>query len=264
MSEVVDLTAIVPFRDDTDRIRRRNLDVVMGWLASAGIPVLLCEYADVPSTDLNLTENAVHVFVASGVRPFNKARACNAGFRRVSTPLVALVDADTFMPMRGFAECAAAVREGLDAVRPFGHLVDLDEQTSAAVARGDVSVDETSWPVTQTHRDDSRSGEHIPLCGGLVILRASAYEAVGGMDEAFEGWGGEDDALSAALLRSGLRCGVHDGHPAYHLAHPRTPEGRYGHEHYVRNRDRARWWHDAGETELAEAIAVGRQRLASG
>lgn len=264
MSERNDLTAIVPFRDDRGTVRRRNLDVILRWLAAAGIGTLLCEYADAPSRDLSHAPHAKHVFIASGVQPFSKARACNAGFRLVATPLIALVDADTFMPSAGFLECAEAVREGLDVVRPFGHLIDLDEQTSAAIARGELDAGAKFLPAEGVRQDGSRSGEHIPLCGGLVILRSMAYEAVGGMDETFEGWGGEDDALSAALLRSGLQCGIHDSHPAYHLAHPRTPESRYGHEYYARNRDRARWWHEADEGELAGAIAVGRQRLASG
>ena len=110
-------------------------------------------------------------------------------------------------------------------------------------------------------RDDSREGERIPLCGGIVVLASSAYESVGGMDESFEGWGGEDDALSAALGRAGLKCGILEVGAAFHLAHPRSMESRYGHAHYARNLERARWWHEASDNEIAEQVRTSRDLL---
>lgn len=251
-----ELTALVPFRDDAAGIRRRNLTVVLRWLDAAGITTILCEHADVPAAHVQAAPGLRRTHAAAAGRPFNKAAACNAGFGGVTTPLIALVDADTFMSMSGFIECAQAVADDLDVVRPFGRLIELDEPTTEAVVSGLAAL-----PVPAITPDDSRDGEYVPLCGGLVILRATAYERVGGMDESFEGWGGEDDALSAALRRSKLRCGVHQEHPAFHLAHPRSVESRYGHEHYARNRERARWWWEASEQEVEQAMAAGRRQL---
>ena len=67
--------------------------------------------------------------------PFSKAAACNAGYGVTSTPAIALVDADMLVDRRSFLGCVERVLGGVDVIRPFGHLVDLDPTTSASVAR---------------------------------------------------------------------------------------------------------------------------------
>lgn len=250
------LTAVIPYRTDPQGVRRRNLEIILHWLESAGLPIVLSEHSDDPDPSLNLSQNVVRVHVAASGKAFNKAAACNAGFIQVTSALVALVDADTLMPMDAFLESAAAVPAELDVVRPYGRLIELDENATASIASGAPLPEGFSG-----ERDDSRQGEHIPLCGGLVILRSSAYESVGGMDPTFQGWGGEDDALSAALIRTGLRCGINTSAPAFHLSHPRSVESRYGHEHYRDNLARAAWWHEAPDQELTNAITAGRESL---
>lgn len=57
---------------------------------------------------------------------------------------------------------------------------------------------------------------------GVVAMPRAAFEAVGGFDQRFRGWGGEDDAMRAALETlwgAPTRIGI-----AYHLWHPRPPE----------------------------------------
>ena len=251
--------AIVPYRVDAEGARRRNLRIVLDWLGSAGLPIVLAEHADEPDADLDAPASIVRVHVPAQGRPFNKAAACNAGFAATHGEVIALVDADTLMPMGPFLACAAGVTDDLDVIRPYGRLLELDDPTTASLADGAALPDAPAGD-----RNDARAGEHIPLCGGLVILRASAYERVGGMDEAFHGWGGEDDALSIALLRSGLRCAVNESAPAFHLAHPRSMESRYGHADYPGNLARARWWHEADEAEIGAAMEAGRARLRRG
>ena len=256
---MMDVVAIVPFRGDAAGFRRRNLEIVLRWLDAASVRSLLVEHSDEPS-DLAVPTTTTRIHVAAEGRAFNKARACNTGFRQVSESVIALVDADTLMSMTPFLTCVNAVRDDLDVIRPYGRLIELDEAATMAIAAGSPLPD--AEPGT---RDDARAGEHIPLCGGLAILKASAYASVGGMDEAFEGWGGEDDALSIALMRSGKRCAILESDPAFHLAHPRTMDSRYGHPHYQRNLDRARWWHEAADEDLAaEMQAIGERQLRQG
>lgn len=57
---------------------------------------------------------------------------------------------------------------------------------------------------------------------GVVCLPRAAFEAIDGFDERFKGWGGEDDAMRAALetlWAPPTRLGT-----ALHLYHPRPPE----------------------------------------
>lgn len=257
---MTDLVALIPYRADADGVRRRNLQVVLRWLAGGDIRTVLAEHSDAPDAALVLPGSIERVHVPAAGQPFSKAQACNAGFAAAVSgahaPLVALVDADTLTALPTLLECADSVRSGHDAVRPFGRLVELDETTTAAVAAGAPLPDSPAG-----ERSDDRSGEHIPLCGGIVVLRSEAYEAVGGMDPSFVGWGGEDDALSIALIRSGRTCGIRADGVAFHLAHPRTMASRYEHEHYASNLARARWWHEASDEEITAAMNSGRDLL---
>ncbi len=251
-----DLCAVVPYRADAGGIRRRNASVVLRWLADGGVRTVLAEHSDEPDHDLVLPATASRLHLPAHSGAFSKALACNWGVTVADTPVVALVDADTFTSMPGFLACADAVRQDFDVVRPFGRLVPLDEADTLRLADGD------PFPTTPSpERDDDRSGELIPLCGGAVIIRTDTYVRVGGMDETFEGWGGEDDALSIALERSNVRRAVLENQAAFHLDHPRALPDRYLHPHYVANVDRAKWWHEAPEADLARAMSDGADRL---
>jgi len=255
-----ELLAVVPYRADAQGTRQRNLHVVLGWLANGGIRTVLAEHSDAPDATLVLPDSVERMHVPAAGQPFSKAQACNAGFNAAistaNTPLIALIDADTLTALPTLLQCADSVRSGHDAVRPFGRLVELDEPTTAAVAAGAPLPDSQ-----EGERSDDRAGERIPLCGGIVVLRSEAYEAVGGMDTSFVGWGGEDDALSIALIRSGLMCGIRADGVAFHLAHPRTFASRYEHKDYAGNLARARWWHEASDVEVTAAMNAGRDLL---
>jgi GT2 family glycosyltransferase len=157
---------------------------------------------------------------------------------------------------RPFLGCVARVSGGVDVIRPFGHLVDLDRTTSRLVRDGAAPSD-----LDLATAASGRDGEVIPICGGIVILRSDAFERAGGMDETFAGWGGEDDALSTALVRTGSDCRILRTEPGYHLWHQRDPAERYGHERYRLNADRATWWTNASDADIALATEAGRRRL---
>ena len=253
---MTDVVAIVPYRADGQGYRRRNLGIVLEWLDEAAVPVVLVEHSDELDPELELATSVTRVHLPAEGRPFNKARACNAGFTRARATILALVDADTFVPKAALHASIDAVRGELDVVRPYGRLIELDEDSTRGIAEGAPLPD-----APPAARNDAREGERIPLCGGIAVLKSSAYESVGGMDETFEGWGGEDDALSVALIRAGLQCGILEQGAAFHLAHPRSMESRYGHAHYAGNLERARWWHEASDDEIAEHVRMSRDDL---
>lgn len=244
-----DARAIVPYRADEEGFRRRNLEVVLNWLASGAIPTVLVEHANQPDTQVRIPPGTERLHIQAEGRAFNKSAACNAGVVHVDEEIVVLVDADTLTSMRGLITCIEGVRREFELIRPFGSLVELDEAETERIANSG------SLPRFDAgYRDDDRQGETIPLCGGMVVMRTSTYERVGGMDESFEGWGGEDDAFSAAAARSGVRRAILEQQVAFHLAHPRSTESRYLHPHYPRNLARARWWHEASDAQVAGAV----------
>lgn len=79
-----------------------------------------------------------------------------------------------------------------------------------------------------------RNGPRVP--GGIVVVTRRLFERVGGYDEAFEGWGGEDGAFVAACTKGTGRRNVSG--IVYHLWHGHSDRD-LGSDAYARNRARA-------------------------
>lgn len=146
--------------------------------------------------------DVTHVFLRHD-GPFNKSWAMNVGFRHTVAPIVAFGDADLILPLPDTVAAIDSVANGYDAVDPFDRLVELTEPETVAVWSGGALPEVTPAPGS-----NRRGGEYVPFCGGLFVIDRTAFARVGGYDERFAGWGGEDDALSVKLARMGLRCGV--------------------------------------------------------
>jgi predicted glycosyltransferase involved in capsule biosynthesis len=77
----------------------------------------------------------------------------------------------------------------------------------------------------------------ITSWAGLLVLSREAWEKVGGYDEAFIGWGYEDNAFQASLDR---RVGHFDRVDGFvvHLWHPAPVEECFGQPHIKDNQAR--------------------------
>src|SRR5690606_13059823 len=92
--------------------------------------------------------------------------------------------------------------------------------------------------ITRPQVRKTASGETQSIC--LAVPRA-VFEAIGGFDDGYRGWGGEDNAFwHAATVAAGEPNRVNG--PAYHLYHPpaSTREERSADPVYRRNWSR---WH---------------------
>ena len=73
--------------------------------------------------------------------------------------------------------------------------------------------DWSSWRGTDRERD----GEQIPFCGGAYLVEAGFYRSIGGHDERFLGWGGEDDELQRRLAQVNIDFTAPDQGTLYDL-----------------------------------------------
>jgi GT2 family glycosyltransferase len=157
---------------------------------------------------------ARHVFVHNPFA-FNKSWGFNVGARRAEGEVLALADGDVVVDPATIQAGLRACRHELEALNPYAVLFDLDEnQTGEFHAAG------TLPPATpHSRRNRDYKGEYLCFCGGLYMIRRASYMLLGGQDERFKGWGGEDDAMSTkiALLD---RTAVNRAGVAYHLFHP--------------------------------------------
>lgn len=225
---------ILTYRESDDPARRANLFAVLAWLAHyPQFEVIVVEQDVAPRLSGALSHpNSRHVF-AYNAGPFNKSWGFNIGFRLSSQRWLAFGDADVIVGAE-LVEALAYLRRGYNAVKPYRRLIDLDPQESRRARDGDFDT----LPARDRHAPLNREsiGEHLVYAGGLVLLARAAFIRLGGWDERFLGWGGEDDAMSYKLERLRLSAIELDRRPAIHLNHARPAALTIGQPHYAPNR----------------------------
>ena len=84
---------------------------------------------------------------------------------------------------------------------------------------------------------------------------------LGGWDERFIGWGGEDDALTYKVQRKRISTLELDEVPALHLWHPRPQAQTLGQPHYAANKAPLAGYRALPEASFDRMLEVQRQLL---
>jgi glycosyltransferase involved in cell wall biosynthesis len=85
------------------------------------------------------------------------------------------------------------------------------------------TLSDLSLGVRWLHWQQGRPYEVPMVCGCFMAMRRSVFEAVGGFDAGFRGWGAEDSELSLRLWLLGYRCLVDPNVEVVHLFRQRFP-----------------------------------------
>jgi hypothetical protein len=146
--------------------------------------------------------------------PYCRAWAFNVAARHARGRVLVLHDNDMLVPERYAAEALARVREGwaFADLKRFLFYVS-EEETHRVFASGEVR---TNVPATVVQNAQ----------GGSIVAERDAYFAIGGFDESFIGWGGEDNDLWDRA-RTVQRVWDFGYLPLIHLHHPAQP-GKMG------------------------------------
>jgi len=149
--------------------------------------------------------------------PYKRSQTFNAGAAAARGRVLVLHDNDMLVPERYAAEIVARAGEGWEAIDLKRFIFYLTEGETARVLR------------EQTLHRDERSEVVIQnLHGGSVAITKGGYDAIGGFDEEFVGWGGEDlDFWERAETLRATRFGYL---PIVHLWHAPQPEKLHGNE----------------------------------
>jgi len=142
---------------------------------------------------------------------YNRAWAFNVGARVARARVIVLHDGDMLAPA-DYASCILArVRAGSEVVELKRFIFYLSARDTEALYRSRELCAVTPTRIMQN-----------ALGGGSVAITAAAYARLGGMDEGFVGWGGEDSEFWE-------RCGLlprwdYARLPFVHLWHPDQPQ----------------------------------------
>jgi predicted glycosyltransferase involved in capsule biosynthesis len=82
---------------------------------------------------------------------------------------------------------------------------------------------------------------------------------MGGFDERFLGWGGEDDAITYRMRRVTADLAELEGRTALHLWHERDAMSTFGNPHYPNNLRLIEALHQASDNDLRFLCDVQRQ-----
>lgn len=167
--------------------------------------------------------------------PFNRAKALNAA-ADCDWDYAVIADSDTFVPQRQLEVAALNSRISGRLCAAFDCVVELTQTCTNDILDNKHTLDDSFGAVRVRRRP-------LETQSSMLVIPRGLWDRVGGFDEGFVGWAGEDNAFWKA-------CALHGGEPlrvpgnAYHLWHP--PATRTG-PHYDANQRRWRRY-DRAET----------------
>lgn len=219
------------FRVGASEYRLKNLIKVLSWHAQThSYPIVLVEQDKSSQLlDINFPGRVSHIFVRNA-GPFNKAWGLNIGAASCRSEKLIFTDADNLMH-KSLKEAVDLCCPVYHFVKPYRQFIDLSQEQT------DYILDESSTESVDFSRPDwfaqrENRGETFSLCSGTFIISRDLFDKLGGWDERFLGWGGEDDALSYKLQRmQPPSLGLSDN-CVFHLWHPKAPVDEF---HYLKN-----------------------------
>lgn len=136
---------------------------------------------------------------------FNKSRALNRAACLAKGKWLCVHDADFLIPARFLSSCTEFLSVA-DALRPARWIVHLTDDATREICRS-----ETLLPLLSVEKI-------LQNTPNPMVFTKQSFEAVGGMDESFIGWGGEDlEFLSRLRTHEMIDAGYL---PVIHLWHP--------------------------------------------
>jgi len=143
--------------------------------------------------------------------PYCRSWAFNVGVKHCRGSVVVLHDNDMLVPADYAANILSHVRQGYELVNLKRFIFYLNEPHTQALFSGATGLTDQAPLVIVQNLE----------AGGSVAITRRAYEQIGGMDEAFIGWGGEDNEFWERAQT--LRVWPYAYLPIVHLWHAAQP-----------------------------------------
>lgn len=154
---------------------------------------------------------------------FNKSRAVNKAARQATGEVFIIVDTDVIFNIN-LIDIIISNIDNFPWIIPFSNGYRLNAQATQRILKEAVT---SNISISLSEVEDN-----CVIKGALMnVMKRECFEKIGGMDERFEGWGGEDEALAYTLETI---CGTHGrlNEDIYHLRHPCA---NVNNNYYLRN-----------------------------
>ena len=200
----------------SDRLNQfRTVLAALRGQSHGSMELLVVEQSRVPELDSELPADVRYFHDAHEVGlEFNKSRALNFAAREARGKYLLIHDADYVVPRDYVAECCRVLNR-VDGVRPSRLNFHLNQSS-------------TEFFTSQHRMSEAPVSEFIVQNNPTpMALRAKSYWDIGGHDESFIGWGGEDVEFLSRLRTLTMSEG--GWMPTIHLWHPPAPRKASGH-----------------------------------
>ena len=158
------------------------------------------------------------------IGPFNRSAALNAAAHAAGDwELAIIADSDSWVDPLQLRDAVALARRSGRLVVAFDHVLELTQDATSILLRrhGPIRVQ----PGYSTERVRTEAQDPTTVQSTMLVVPRAVWDAVGGFDERFAGWGCEDNAFwRACELLTGSPLRVPG--PAYHLWHPTSKPDR--------------------------------------
>ena len=198
---------------------RERLPLLLATLASlAGqqdvhLECLVIEQAAVSEIATDLPDWVRHVMapLPDASAPYNRSQTFNVGAREALGSTLLLHDNDMLVPAGYCRRILDRRGRGYEVINPKRYIFYLTEGHSRNVQNGLVGYDALPPDYIVQNLE----------AGGSMAISTRGFEAIGGMDEGFVGWGGEDNEFWDRCLT--LPTWIWGYEPIVHLWHRSQP-----------------------------------------
>lgn len=174
-------------------------------------------------------------------KDFNRSKAINLAVKKATKQVLVIADGDIFYAPEIIAKSIELLDEAA-CVAPFTGVYNIDKTGTERLLKT-----EPKWPSDVKPEECTRESFYPGFAGKLIVISKETFEKVGGFDERFIGWGGEDDAFSLSVQ---TLCGrlVNIPGELYHFWHPVS--NYYTNPHGAENHALvSRYFHASGNKE---------------
>lgn len=233
-----DVAIIIPFRlaswnwqagENKDRLSNLLFSIDYYKSIFPNAEMVVVEQDKQPVVNQYLRPDVRYMFLKNG-STFNKSWAYNCAAKVIDKPYLIFMDSDAILRSETISAALLNIRsENCSVYKPYVKFLDLTPPMTT-LFKQDMRF---SW---RENALGSRCAHNPWFIGGCVICKKKEFFQIGGFNEKFRGWGGEDDEFMGRA-RSLTHCGRIEGalNNIYHMYHMTTRDASPNHELYQKN-----------------------------
>jgi GT2 family glycosyltransferase len=184
--------------------------------------------------------------------PYCRSWTFNVGEKQARGSVIVLHDNDMLVPADYSSQILTRVAQGYEVVNLKRYIFYLNESHTRSI------FDEATSLLKEAPEAIVQNLE----AGGSVAITRDAYERIGGMDESFIGWGGEDNEF----WERAQTCKVwpYGYLPIVHLWHPAQPGKQHGDNHTLKHYQRLSGMPAQERVAILRKVDSGQKAAPSG